>query len=101
VSVARRWLDLVEVQLRAPSVTRRADAVARAEGKKRAGHAKVLAHFCKGTAPRRVSGILAELLGARSETEASKSDGRMRILSSLTRPAFLVVAMVLLATLFA
>jgi hypothetical protein len=45
VSVARRSLDLVELQYRAPSVARWADAVARVERKKRAGHVKALAHF--------------------------------------------------------
>jgi hypothetical protein len=54
--------------------------VAEVERKKRAGHVKVLAHFYQSTDPRRGSGIMAELLGARSETEASKSDGIIRIL---------------------
>ncbi len=73
--------------------------VAEVERKKRAGHVKVLAHFYQSIDPRRGSGIMAELLGARSETEASKSDGIIRILSSFTRSAFLFVAMFLLATL--
>jgi hypothetical protein len=75
--------------------------VAEVERKNRAGHVKVLAHFYQSTDPRRGSGIMAELLGARSETEASKSDGIIRILSSLTRSIFLIVDVVLLATLFA
>ncbi len=43
---------------------------------------------------------MAELLGARTKDEASKSDGIIRILPSFTRSAFLVGEMNLLATLW-
>jgi hypothetical protein len=43
---------------------------------------------------------MAELLGARTKDEASKSDGIIRILSSFSRRAFLILGVTLLASLW-